>query len=203
MRTYLKFLATVLVLPSLLQLAVAQTNLWVEGTNKSSGATSTHYNRAAGFKWQHPMGDWIDVTGQEQGSQPYATARIKDTNKARFIEWDVSSLVHNWHQGKHPNLGFVLKFIDGRGTVDLRSKETDDPAQRPQLVIRTKLKTITLNPQADTLLTASTSQSLGYLPKFKISDSHNVLLYFNLTNIPHDAKIKSAVLRLYTIQAIR
>jgi hypothetical protein len=65
----------------------AANNDWAEGTYAASdGAIKDYYNRAAGLKWNTPIGDWCDADDVSQGSQPYAADDIQADNTAGYFD---------------------------------------------------------------------------------------------------------------------
>ncbi len=177
----------------------AAKNDWAEGlSGKSTGATRDYYNRAGLLKWDHFMGDWRDAENTAQGKKPFAKATIVDTDKARFIEWDVTNLVQQWLNGTYQNQGFFLRSVKGSSNLIFQSKEHNERKNHPQLVITANNKLGTLAPAADTFLAKSTYQSQGNLPSIRIgSASFHALLRFDLSQMKK-VKITKAVLRLFT-----
>ena len=101
---------------------MAAKNDWAEGTpGRSTGATRDYYNAAGNLAWKNFMGDWRDSRDVAQGDIAYATAEVEDDDKGRFVEWEVTKLVHEWQQGKHQNQGFFLRTTSGGGTLSLVS----------------------------------------------------------------------------------
>jgi hypothetical protein len=175
-------------------------NDWAEGTSATTdGATKTYYNRAGRLEWDNSLGDWRDADDLSQGSRPYAAADIQDTNTARFIEWDVRGLVQEWVDGTHPNQGFFIHALSGKGPIHFRSREHVAPSQRPQLVIDSGDGEKTLTPEADTYLHDSTDYSLGHNETLTLHpNDSNILLRFDLSAIATGTRIAAATLRLYT-----
>jgi hypothetical protein len=178
----------------------AAVNDWAEGTQeKADGATRDYYNRAARLEWENYLGDWHDADDSPQGSHPYATADIEDSDTPRYIEWDVRPLVQEWVDGSYPNQGFLIHMISGTGPINFRSKEYADSNQHPQLVVDAGADNITLTPAADTYLEPSTYRSMGDSEQLSLRlNGSNVLLRFDLGAIATGTQITSATLRLYT-----
>ena len=105
-------------------LSYADQSDWAEGARgKSDGATRDYYNRAGLLRWVHRLGDWRDVENTPQGKVPYATASVKDDDTGKFVEWDVTSLVRGWGEGRFKNQGMFLRTIKGGGAFHFRSRE--------------------------------------------------------------------------------
>lgn len=177
---------------------------WSEGlTGRANGATRDYYNGAAKLPWRHFMGDWRDAKGVAQGNDGFASAKIEDTDAARFIEWDVTSLCHTWFDGKYANQGFFLRTKSGN--IIFASREHATAGHRPQLVIKHDGGSVTLGPTADTFLTRSTYRSQGHADTLRVSSGpDHTLLRFDLTSLNKNGAIKlkgsKATLRLYTLK---
>lgn len=175
-------------------------NDWAEGTRAlKDGATRDYYNRAARLEWNNYLGDWKDADGISQGSRPYATADVDDTNTPRFIEWDVTQLVRQWAQGTYPNQGFFIDMISGSGTAVFTSREFADTSNHPQLEITTQAGNFVLTPEADTYLEPSTYISQGDSDILRLrSGGSNIILRFDIRPITLQGDIQSATLKLFT-----
>ncbi len=103
------------------------TQSWVEGTkSKSKPADGATWNTTDGsLNWDTGGGGSYDTT---------AIASIVITSALVTRNWDISSLVQNWHNGLFINEGVLLK---GSGTVNVSfaSKEDLTIANRPKLTI--------------------------------------------------------------------
>jgi hypothetical protein len=171
----------------------AAPNDWAE-----YGATRDYYNSAGMLKWKHKMGDWYDAGGTAQGNKAYATATIGSDDKGKFVEWDVSPLVHEWLAGKHANQGIFLRAVGGGGTGVFASRESAEVSQRPQLVVTGDKDTLKIAAQADTYLTGSTYQAMGRQEVLKVAnDPLHALIRFDLGDANKVGKVEKAVLRLY------
>ena len=64
-----------------------------------------------GVAWNNAGGDWLDKTGEFQGSTPYATITIKGSAfpDNRYYELDVTDLVKEYVSGEYENTGFLIK----------------------------------------------------------------------------------------------
>jgi hypothetical protein len=163
----------------------AAENDWAEGqAGESTGATRDYYNRAALLKWQHPMGDWCDANNEAQGPMPYAVSTVTADRKAQLVEWDVTKLVREWLEAKHPNQGVLLRAVKGGVTCSFRSREWDQGGQRPQLEIVMGQQQTILPAAADTSLHTSTYRGFGGAVELQVSGkSAHTLLRFDLKDL--------------------
>ena len=181
--------------------AFAEKNDWAEGTvGQPDGATRDFYNRAAMLPWKHFMGDWRDAKNVAQGNDAYAVTRVIDSDTAKFVEWNVATLVAQWMDGKYQNQGFFLLTVGDRGTIKFTSRESRQSEQQPRLMLVGIDGSAELTPQADTFLSKSTFRSMGDREGLEISDSNSTLLRFDLSTTKKLGKLSKATLRLYTTQ---
>ncbi|NQT38790.1 MAG: DNRLRE domain-containing protein, partial [Planctomycetes bacterium] len=173
---------------------------WAEGSAaRTDGATRDYYNRAGLLEWRNFMGDWRDALDKPQGDRPYATETVKDDDSEKTVEWDVTPLVREWLDGKHPNQGFFLRAVNSSGTIVFRSRQWDQAGQRPKLVVVGAKGSVTLDPRADTYLAASTYRSHGRIEELRVSGQANhALLRFDLSPAEKLGTNVSAKLRLVT-----
>ncbi len=171
---------------------------WAEGDAQPTGATRDYYNRAALLSWDHFMGDWRDARDQPQGAQAYAETLVADQDTARFIEWDVTSLVQQWQDGAHPNQGFFLRIAEGGGKAVFASREHNTSDQRPMLVLESPTGTQQLVATADTFLSKSTYRSQGASETLHVArDAAHLLIRFDPRQFP-TKRVQRARLRLFT-----
>jgi hypothetical protein len=166
---------------------------WAEGDGSvgNNGATKDYYNATGRLRWKNPLGDWHDAKNVAQGDAPYAVAI--PTKGGEAVEWDVTSLVQEWVGGTHLNQGFFLKASEG-GSASFVSRQGPEEASRPQLVVVSAGKTVTLPAVADTHLARSTTRSLGQSPTLSINaDDQRALLRFELGDLK---AVTKATLRL-------
>ncbi len=182
--------------------AIAAKNDWAEGTQgRSTGATRDYYNAAGNLPWKNFMGDWRDAKDVAQGDSAYATTKVVDDDKGKFVEWDVTNLVREWHEELFQNQGFFLRIINSGGTIVFCSREHADAEQRPRLMLVGNNSSSELTSAADTFLTKSTYRSQGNSDELRISGApDNVLIRFGLSAADGTdlAQISKATLRLYT-----
>jgi hypothetical protein len=178
----------------------AARNDWAEGTTRGDdGATRDYYNRAARLPWENFMGDWWDANNRPQGDAPFASARVTDDDQPKYVEWDVSNLVHFWIEGESHNQGFFLRTVKVDGTIMFCSREHDEADHRPCLIVVGTKGSVTLEPQADTFLTSSTYRSQGADKELRVSGNpDNILLRVDLGRASGLGQITKATLRLYT-----
>ncbi|MBM4018917.1 MAG: DNRLRE domain-containing protein [Planctomycetes bacterium] len=180
--------------------AYAAPNDWAEGTpGKDNGASRDCYNRAGQLEWQNKMGDWRDARDVAQGDEPYAAAPVGPEHKGKTAEWDVTRLVQEWVAGKYANQGMFLRAVGGQGACTFGSREQEDAARRPQLVLTGDGPALTLTPQADTFLDRSTYRSLGNSDSLRVSGSNHALLRFDLSGTGKVGKVQRATLRLHNL----
>lgn len=175
-------------------------NDWAEGTpGRSTGATRDYYNAAGKLAWKNFMGDWRDAKDVAQGNTAYATTSVEDDDKGKFVDWDVTSLVREWQDGKHQNQGFFLRTTGSGGTIVSCSRQHADAEHRPCLIIVGANGSTELGPQADTYLTQSTYRSQGHTDELRVSGAaDNLLMRFDLAPLKKLGQLSKATLRLYT-----
>jgi uncharacterized protein (TIGR03790 family) len=102
---------------------------WVEGTGNGAttgpGATWTDYDR--GSPWNTPGGDF----------EPNPTAQLSITNLVggQWSALDVTEAVSNWCSGAWANQGLMLKAIATDLEVNFRTREWNNVAERPLLLV--------------------------------------------------------------------
>lgn len=184
--------------------AVAQQANWAEGSSQhNDGANREHYNAGAILPWKHFMGDWRDAKDTQQGDVAYAVAEVVDDDASKPVRWDVTSLVRQWTDSdandKHPNQGFFLRVIDGRGPIMFASRESSDATLRPKLQLTGAHGTVNLDPVADTYLTKSTYRCQGQADELRVSaEPDHLLIRFDLKQAAKVGAIINAVLVLQT-----
>jgi len=180
--------------------ALGAKNDWAEGQpGRSSGASRDYYNSAGRLPWHNFMGDWCDAGGVAQGNAAYATATVEDEDRARPVEWDVTGLVREWLEGKHPNKGLFLRTLGKGGITVFCSREHQVAERRPSLHVVGQEESKQLTPVADTHLDTSTYRSLGDRDELRVSGRpNNLLVRFDLAAARSVGKISKAVLRLFT-----
>lgn len=183
----------------------AAVNDWAEGNqDQQDGATRDYYNRGGRLPWNNYLGDWQDANGAVQGTQPYDTITISDTNSVKIAEWDITFLVRQWMGGTLQNQGVFLHPLSGSGPFLFHSREYSEVAKRPQLLITsTTGEEFVLAAEADTYLEASTYRSLGTQETLRLrygSSTNNILLRFNLDSLASDVDIQQARLQLTTYE---
>jgi len=182
--------------------ALPARNDWAEGTpGRSTGATRDYYNAAGRLAWRNFLGDWRDREDVAQGPAPYATAHVADDDRAKLVAWDVTRLVREWRDGKHPNQGFFLRTTGPGGAIVFASRESEQARHRPRLIVVGARGSTELHPLADTFLTKSTYRSLGHGDELRVSGSpDHALIRFDLAPAKKAGRMTRATLRLYTIK---
>jgi hypothetical protein len=178
----------------------AAKNDWAEGQpGRSTGASRDYYNSAGQLAWRNFMGDWHDVEGVAQGDAAYATMTVKDEDRARFIEWDVTRLVREWVEGRHQNKGLFLRTAGKGGIIVFRSREHESENQRPSLHVTGTRGEKILAPLADAHLDTSTYRSLGDRDELRVSGRpNNLLVRFDINAVRGLLPVSRVVLRLFT-----
>jgi hypothetical protein len=109
------------------------------------------WNRTSGYRssnaalWDVPGGDFIGISGQTDGSDPYGAASTgSDASDdlangpapGRIVQLniDVTSLVTEWYKGTSPNYGMLVTAPDPNG-LHFRADRGDDPTLYPTLTI--------------------------------------------------------------------
>ncbi len=174
---------------------------WIEGEGTGDGATRDYYNRAARLAWNNFMGDWRDADNLAQGAKPYAAVAIEDSDTGRFIEWNVTELVHEWNEkpaGNRPNQGFFLRLTKGFGKIDFCSDEHPDKELRPRLAIQTGPRLTVFPAVADSHLVKSTYRSHGQAELLRVAPDSHTLIRFDLDPVKRLEPATRATLRLHT-----
>lgn len=162
------------------------------------GATCDYYNAGARLAWKHRLGDWHDASGREQGTRPYAQARVSSTDEGRVVRFDVKGLVQSWLDSRLRNDGLLITGVPGGpdGTAQFHSREAADPGMRPRLAVTLAGGVARrIEAVADTTLDCSTYTSLGSRPVLAASTERRVLVQFDLGGLDA-SRIVEAVLEL-------
>lgn len=160
------------------------------------GVTCRHYHAAGRLAWQRTKGDWADAKGEPYGTEPYGIADVAPARAGQVVTLDVTPLVREWAEKRHPNSGVFLRALEGNGTVVFHSRETPEAALRPALEIEwADGRRERLAPVADTFLDCSTHRSLGMLTGFRVSQDLSALLLFELPE-ESDGQVAQAQLTL-------
>ncbi|RKZ14042.1 hypothetical protein DRQ50_09620 [bacterium] len=121
---------------------------WQEGNGSDlvDGSSCVWVDEADGVAW-FGAGDGGDANNQSQPDfdpEPVATAFVSPLSMgpSAMIMWDVTGLVHDWVEGRQPNLGLVIRDLheppDGAGefkSLWLVSREAEGYGRRgPRLV---------------------------------------------------------------------
>lgn len=194
------FLLLLFFVPTEVGLAQGGPSDWAEGSSRyNDGANREYYNAGAVLPWKHFMGDWRDANDVEQGDVPYAVTKVVDDDTRKPVRWDVSNLVKEWADGKHPNQGMFLRITDGRGPIVFASRESSDITLRPQLELTGDAGMLRLDSVADSYLTKSTYRSQGQAEQLIVSAApDHVLVRFNLEQAASLGAISKASLILQT-----
>lgn len=164
-----------------------------------SGATRVYFNIGARIAWNNNLGDWIDATGKPQGDVPFAEVLAKSSDRNSVMEWDLTTLVQGWRDGRFLNSGILLRSRSPKdGSVRFHSREADQADLRPALVVElVDGRTFRLGATADVSLDPSTYRPLGALPTLAAGGSRSAVMRFELEKLA-DGRIARAALRLAT-----
>lgn len=189
------FMTAISILSPITCFAVAPTKLWIE-----QDATRIYFNRPAGLPWNNALGDWRDADNLAQGSRPYASLRIADTDNSRSVSWDITVMVREWVAGWHPNNGVMLRNRPGTGgVVGIYSREAADKKVHPRLLIDTPDGPLIFLPAvADTSLNPTTLSALGNRDVLKTGGNATILFRFDTSRLRRDTIILRAKLQLWT-----
>ncbi|MBM4429009.1 MAG: DNRLRE domain-containing protein, partial [Chloroflexi bacterium] len=146
-RPLLKFdLSQHIVSPSPIVIYEARLYLWVYYVSNSTPLDGQIYR--VNRHWEETGATWNEAISAVSWAQPgcdgtpadrqetwVATARI--TGAEQWVEWDVTSLVHEWVSGQVANKGLIL-LGSGGVTRDVLfwSSEHSHPDKRPKLLVR-------------------------------------------------------------------
>lgn len=145
-----------------------------------AGATCLNYDLASGIAWRNRQGDWRDAADRRQGDRPFAQASITVTEASQSIDFDVTPLVHAWLAGTRSDVSVLIRQTSAlRGTMSFHSREADDPALRPVLVLTyADGFQVTVSAAADTHLLCSTVKSLGMSKTLQAGQGVTLLVRF-------------------------
>lgn len=146
-----------------------------------AGATCQDYDLATGLAWRNRQGDWRDAVGKPQGDQPFSRTSIADDNVLRGVDFDVTPLARAWANGSRPDVAVLIRPSGAslRGTATFHSREADDPAVRPVLVLSyADGHDLVIAAAADTTLDCSTVKSIGMRPTLQAGPGSNLLIRF-------------------------
>jgi hypothetical protein len=166
------------------------------------GVNCKFFNAGGRIAWRHPMGDWRDADGKAQGENPFATVAVKAGGAGRTVEWDVTTLVRGWLEGKQQNSGLLLAPLPGprSATVAFASREAHMDEGRPRLVVSIvgEAQPKTFAPVADAWLDCSTAYALGARGELRVGDNARSALQFDLAEVA-GRNIDKATLALTTL----
>lgn len=160
-----------------------------------SGATRDNWNAALKLGWQKKGGDWLDAKQVPHGSYAYAAATVPagaGTQEIRF--GGLGPLVARWVTIL--NTGLLLRPPRGNGTAVFASRENDNAAQRPRLVVVTDRGTVECRCTADADMPKSTYKAQGTSKSLWITDSRYGALQFDLRDVK--GTVRDATLILVT-----
>lgn len=154
-----------------------------------SGVARDHWNRGIAIAWRNKGGDWRDAAGTAQGDKAFATTQMGA--KDATVELDATELVRQWKAGV--NGGAFLRA--GEGGCELVSRESEDAARRPVLMVKTAGGEVECACTADATITGSTYKSLGGEAALVVSKpGSSAVMQFDLSKVA--GEVKSARIRL-------
>ena len=175
---------------------------WLEGTGNGTESND-------GVTWL--TYDGVNPWAEEGGDYDPAEYASKRLDGAGFNEIEIKNLVQLWVDGEYPNYGFIIDNPVQWADAWFYSREAEDPALRPELVIEyVATETITLSPEADAYIRGYNEQSdnpsmfvntnngntVDLWVNTKFGPYSRALMKFDLSSIPEGAEIISAKLRL-------
>lgn len=162
-----------------------------------AGSTWNLRNTTGSIAW---VGGAGGASGSDYAASASATATITGTGN---FDWDVLADVRNWLDGINTNNGWWLigPAIDDSAKTFLTS---DAGGNRPSLILEYEFRNdLTLSPVADTYISeVNPTFNYGAATEVKAgNDASNLgvrgMVKFNFVDIPSDATIISAKLRVY------
>lgn len=166
-------------------------------SDDDAGPTCAHYTTMGHLAWSREGGDWIDEHGQLHGPKPFDSRAVPAGRERVVVEWDVTALVRAWQDGRAPNTGLLLREVasNPKGGASFHSRESADPAARPQLLLQWSNQPATsLAPAADSFFDCTAGSSLGRRPDLRVSAKQSAWLRFDL-GVAREP-LQRAVLRL-------
>jgi Tfp pilus assembly protein PilX len=120
---------------------------WVAGTKNGATAAdgATWNTRDGSIAWQSAAGTIETASALDV---PHTHAYIWLTP---WMEWNITSLVQGWVDGRYPNYGLMLRPTSSVSTEQYSSAEAGDSTQFPKLVIKYLAPCGSLNPPQDGL----------------------------------------------------
>lgn len=163
----------------------------------ADGVNCRYFNAGGRLPWRARLGDWRDADGVLQGTHAFATAVAATGAPGSAIEWDVTPLVRAWIAGGEPESGIVLAAVPPSGTVDFASREWQDAARRPRIVVTLEgdPAQVTLAPTADATLDCSTAYALGARDRLQVGQASRTVLQFDVTPLG-GRRVAHAALRM-------
>ncbi len=159
----------------------------------ASGATRDHWNAALKLAWRRKGGDWRDAKGVPHGRYAYAVFSVPGNAGTQEIRVPgLAPLVERWLA--HGNTGLMLRPPGGSGTAVFASREHDDPAQRPRLVVETSSGRIECPCTADVDLPRSTYKATGTHKSLWVTSDRYAALQFDLADVKGPVREATLVL---------
>jgi Tfp pilus assembly protein PilX len=120
---------------------------WAAGTKNGATAAdgATWNTRDGSVAWQSTAGT-LEATSALDEAHTHAYIWL-----TKWMEWNITSLVQGWVDGRYPNYGLMLRPTSSVSTEQYTSAETSDSSQVPKLVIKYVAPCGALNPPKDGL----------------------------------------------------
>jgi hypothetical protein len=167
-------------------------------TYVNANVNRANYNSATPIAWNNSGGDWWDATYTANGSTPWASQTVVDTDTPRTINFNVTTLFQAIYD--NPNhLSAIIVCATSTNIDEWATADNTDSAKRPK---------INYDGGADIAITEDTgldSASAGGLPSLALlnvkgdlgTGSYNRII---LNVPPPSTRPTSATLTLYTTQ---
>ncbi len=145
-----------------------------------SGVGCKNYSVAGGYRWQKPLGDWLDRDKGLHGDAAYSTVTVGRSALVDGVPLDVGVLVNQWLDGSRPNTGVMLRALSGHGVVQFSSREAVK-GRPPMLELEWASGEVDqLKPRADVTLDCSTNKGIGQSARLRVSPEVNTLVAFDM-----------------------
>ena len=147
------------------------------------------------MSWNNPRGDWTDSAGTPQGTSPFASTVITDTDTEKLVTWDVTSLVQEWDTNASRPCAMLLKYAGG-DTVRFRSRQNADSAVHPILAVTyDDTSTSLIVPFSDVTLDGSAQIAVGLVDELRVSGGSTVVMQWHRPDVVK-RRVVSAELRM-------
>ncbi len=170
-------------------------------TDRQDGISSSFFDVGLLIPWDGGQPAWSDAEGRAGGSTPFASdvADARDRRRVRRLE--ITRLALSWWSGQRPHHGLILRLHSGSG-VDFISRESSDPALRPQLRLEWADGNVRfVEPVADATLDRSTYRGLGTDRQLSARGHTWVALRFDMTALQAASPSQPTLVELVLVRA--